>query len=144
MSFNQPNSYYSLAQNPEDMPGENPTTDYRELIDEKFSGVYARMEAFNEMQHLKLDKILKETGQTNGKVAELERRMRLVENFQGSCQLPEIRKEVKQLMDETAPTRAIWGNHSLRRWVNVGKFVAALSIIAGLFYLLIRIVNTIQ
>jgi len=121
------------------MSGEQLTDDYRELINEKFKGIFGRIDAYNEMQHNKLDAILLQTTKTNGKVAELEQRMRDVETFQNKCQMPEVRREVDQLMKETAASRAIWGNPTLNKWLNMGKLVAALGALGSLFYLIIKV-----
>lgn len=132
----------------------NPPEDYRKLIDTKFdgveqqiklkfSGVYSRLDSYNDGQHSKLDKIILKVDYANGKLAEQEKRIQDLEKFQGKCQLPEVKRDVEQLMRETLPNRARNADTNLQKWENIGKIVAAAAIVGSLLYLLIRISNSI-
>ena len=85
---------------------------YEQLIDEKFRGVYARIDAQNIIADFKLDKILTQTTKTNGHVAELFDRIQKVEEHK--CPAP------------TPPSLSLLIKEHQRVLIILGLIIAAL------------------
>ena len=125
------------------MNGKSPNDDYKELINEKFVGVYNQLLNYNTLQTSKLNAILYQTTKTNGKVAEIEKRLQYVETLQNKCNIANVNEDIKQLMNETLPTRALNTNSNLSRWASVGKGFFSISIISGVLFAIYKFLLTL-
>ena len=125
------------------MNGKSTNDDYKELINEKFVGVYNQLLNYNTLQTSKLNAILYQTTKTNGKVAEIEKRLHDVETFQNKCNIANVNEDIKQLMNETLPTRALNTNSNLYRWASVGKVFFSISIISGVLFAIYKFLLTL-
>jgi len=70
-------------------------SDFQKYLDSRFQSV------MNELGHIR-----RNTERTNGKVAEQEKRLREMENFQNRCPIKEVERRQRRLEEETRNIRA--------------------------------------
>lgn len=108
---------------------------FKETIDEKFRGVYSRIDANNETTHILLKQILEQTQKTNGRVTKLESEMteskiKEATHFQ-SCP---VQKRLDEINDELLEYRMLKKYPTIVQWLIVGTVaVACLALYSIIF-----------
>jgi len=97
------------------------TPEQKELIEEKFKGVHALIQANFDVISVDLDYIKRAVDKTNGRVTSLEK-------IQGNCQTSiEIRKRVDVL--------------EKFNWKLVGIYIGASTIMGGVFAIVLKLIT---
>jgi hypothetical protein len=97
-------------------------SDFQKYLDSRFQSV------MNELGHIR-----RNTERTNGKVAEQEKRLRELENYQNRCPIKDVQRRQTRLEDET---------RNLRAWAKLIKPGFAMAVFTAIA-LILQIIGVI-